>query len=96
MVAGVEVVDPALRFPLTTTYGETSQPSISQPRLVGEPSNLSSAPTPVANPDDVAVPPQINDATSRDWPLPADLDPEREATLRAFWALLEDCGYKTW
>ena len=93
---GSVVADPALRFPLITTQGETNQSSVSRPRLAVDPSSISSAPTRVVSPGDVAVPPRINDATSRDRPLLADLDLEKEASLRALWALLEDIGYETW
>ena len=91
VVDGVEIVNPSPQSELATTAGKTSQP-----RLVGEPPRLLPTPTPVASLGNVAVPPQINDAASGDRPLPADLDPEREATLRALWSLLEDCGYETW
>ena len=84
MGAGVEVVDPSILSQPTTIRGGASQPSPIQPRLTAECQRVLAAHTLLGSPSDVVMPPGINEAASKDRPIPCELDPEREATLRAF------------
>ncbi len=94
--AGVEVVDPSILSQPAMIQKGANQPSPIQPRLTAESQRVLAAHTQLGSPSDVAVPPGINEAASKDRPIPGELDPEREAALRAFWALLEDIGYEIW
>ena len=92
---GVEVVDPSILSQPAMIQKGANQPSPIQPRLTAESQRVLAAHTQLGSPSDVAVPPGINEAASKDRPIPSELDPKREAALRAFWALLEDIGYET-
>ena len=88
--AGVTVADTTSQSQLLASREGPNQPSSSQPRWTEEPPRGLAALTAAGIPGDVAEPPCIKDAASRDRPLPADLDPVREMALRTFWALLEE------
>ena len=94
--AGVKVADTTNQSQLLANREGPNQPGPSQPRWTEGPQRGLVAPVAPRINGDVAGPPRISDAASRDMPLPADLDPVRERALRAFWALLEENGYEIW
>ena len=66
--AGIEVVDPSISSQPATIRGGISQPNRIQPLLTVGPQRASAAHIQPGSPSDVAVPPGIDDASSRDRP----------------------------
>ena len=72
------------QYQLPTVRAEAGHPSSIRPSWTADPPSRSTAPPASTSSSDVACPPRIDEAASKDRPLPADLDPEREAALRTF------------
>lgn len=92
---GVEVANPSTHAQTITVQVEASQPVPIQSRLTAAPQCGLTASPQIGDPADVAVPPRTDMVELSGIPTTGELDPEREATLRAFWSLLEEIGYET-
>ena len=93
---GVDITGPSTLVQTTTAQEETSPPAPSPSRLTAEPRRWLTASPHIGNPADVARPPRTDEAEIPGIPTTGELDPERAATLQAFWSLLEEVGYEIW